>query len=181
MTRSETIAIPSPAREAVTPLDEASFGAFYERTARGLWAYVYRLTSHAADADDIVQEAYCRLLRAKVAEDEESRRRYLYRIASNLVTDRWRRRGRDGQDIDAAADPPEGGHYAAPVVHDGAVETTFRRLAARDRALLWLAYVEEADHTEIAGALGVGSRSVRVLLFRAKRRLRALLTAKGIR
>jgi DNA-directed RNA polymerase specialized sigma24 family protein len=60
------------------------------------------------------------------------------------------------------------------------VAKTFAELSARDRALLWLAYVERATHQEIAASLGVGTRSIKVLLFRAKRRLRDLLCAKGL-
>jgi DNA-directed RNA polymerase specialized sigma24 family protein len=48
-------------------------------------------------------------------------------------------------------------------------------LNVRERALLWLAYVEEATHAEIAATMGCGERSVRVLLFRARRRMERLL------
>jgi RNA polymerase sigma-70 factor, ECF subfamily len=170
-------AIPSARRDAVARLDDASFGAFYERTSRPLWAYVYRVTSHAADADDIVQEAYCRLLRVEMVGDEEAWRRYLYRIASNLITDRWRRSGRDVAD---AAESTLAEVPAPEASHDRDVAATFDALAKRDRALLWLAYVEGESHADIATSLGVGARSVKVLLFRAKRRLRDLLNARGI-
>ena len=53
-------------------------------------------------------------------------------------------------------------------------------LKARDRALLWLAYVEGESHEEIAASLGVGRRGVKVMLFRARRRLRDLLQARGL-
>ena len=56
----------------------------------------------------------------------------------------------------------------------------FARLTSRDRALLWLAYVEGESHEEIAASLGVGKRSIKVLLFRARRRLRELLHASGL-
>src|SRR5262245_40332459 len=79
-------------------LDEAAFSEFYRRTSRPLWSYVYRVTGHAADADDIVQEAFLRMLRANVSAIEEERRRYLYRIASNLVVDRWRARKRQREE-----------------------------------------------------------------------------------
>jgi len=48
-------------------------------------------------------------------------------------------------------------------------------LKPRERALLWLAYVEEDTHEEIADALGVKRGSVKVLLSRARARLRDLL------
>ena len=51
----------------------------------------------------------------------------------------------------------------------------FAQLTKRERALLWLAYVEGNSHAEIAVTLGLRRQSVKVLLFRAKRRLRDLL------
>jgi RNA polymerase sigma-70 factor (ECF subfamily) len=50
----------------------------------------------------------------------------------------------------------------------------------QERALLWLAYVEGHQHTEIAEMLGLKSLSVRVLLFRARRKLVNLLEAKNL-
>lgn len=157
--------------------NEAEFSAFHQRTARALWAYVYRATGHAADTDDIVQDAFCRIVTADVAAlDEESRRRYLFRIAGNLMTDRWRRGVREQTSHEQAerlASPQ-------PSAGDPDVARTFASLKPRDRALLWLAYVEQETHEEIAGALGVARGSVKVLLSRARSRLRELLVARRI-
>jgi len=163
--------------DAVARLDEAAFSAFYSKTSRALWAYVYRVTGNAADADDIVQEAFCRLLRVGLEAGEEEWRRYLYRIASNLVVDRWRHRKRQEGDERAKkfAAPPESGRG-----DDADVARTFATLTSRERALLWLAYVEEESHEEIAASLGLGRRSIKVLLFRARRRLRDLLKSQGL-
>ena len=37
-------------------LIEQALGEFYEKHARDVWTYAYRVTGNAADADDIVQE-----------------------------------------------------------------------------------------------------------------------------
>jgi RNA polymerase sigma-70 factor, ECF subfamily len=50
-------------------------------------------------------------------------------------------------------------------------------LKPRERALLWLAYAQGSSHREIAASLGVRAGSIKLLLFRARRRLAALLTA----
>ena len=63
---------------------------------------------------------------------------------------------------------------------DATVAQIFAELKPRERALLWLAYVEGESHEEIAASLGVRPSGVRVLLFRARRRLRDLLQARGI-
>ena len=51
----------------------------------------------------------------------------------------------------------------------------FRQLKVRERQLLWLAYVEGSDHKEIAQATGLRHTSVRLLLFRARRKLANLI------
>jgi RNA polymerase sigma-70 factor (ECF subfamily) len=130
----------------------------------------------AADADDIVQDAFCRLLRGGPDADEEQRRRYLFRIASNLVVDRWRRHERAADAWRRHVPPPPA--FDASGHED--VARTFARLAPRERALLWLAYVEGQSHNEIAEAVRLARDSVKVLLFRARKRLRALLEAEGI-
>ena len=157
------------------PLTEAAFGDFYRRDARALWTYAYRVTGSTADADDIVQEAFVRVLRADVGGlGAEEMRRYAFRVAGNLLADRWRRTSRERRFIarEAAAGDRE---RTTDAVAGLDVTRTFTALTPRERALLWLAYVEEGTHEEIAVALGLKRGSVKVLLSRARARLRALL------
>jgi RNA polymerase sigma-70 factor (ECF subfamily) len=138
---------------------------------------VYRVTRHAGDADDIVQDAFCRLLRADVGHlGDEDRRRYVFRIAGNLMTDRWRRAERETSWLDRLRHTPA---QVAASTPDDSVSREFAELTPRDRALLWLAYVEEHNHQEIASALGLARGSVKVLLSRARARLRKLLVTRG--
>ena len=156
---------------------EVAFGDFYRRTARPLWAYVYRVTGNSADADDIVQDAFHRLLRADLpALGDEDLRRYVFGVATNLITDRWRRSAREQAGLARVRTEKRVGE---PVRSDVDLAQTFGRLKPRERALLWLAYVEEEDHAHIATALGLGRGSVKVLLSRARAHLRDLLKAKG--
>jgi RNA polymerase sigma-70 factor (ECF subfamily) len=151
--------------------DEAAFAAFYDRTARTLWAFVYRATGDAADADDIVSEAFCRFLQAEQDLDDNARRRYLFRIAGNLVVDRWRKRSRGREEPlteQSAVVVDAGGRFDE-------VTAGFARLNEHDRVLLWLAYVEGHTHAEIAATVGVRTGSVKMLLSRARARLRRLL------
>lgn len=174
-----TTLMPFARREGASALDQATFEEFYVRTSRQLWAYVYRVTGNPADTDDIVQETFCRFLRAgPLDRDEEQWRRYAFRIASNLAIDRARGRARDAstgeQTVAQTLTPP-------PSEEERDVSRIFEKLSTRERALLWLAYVEGHTHTEIAEALGVNRLSVRVLLFRARRHLRDLLAAGPVR
>lgn len=60
------------------------------------------------------------------------------------------------------------------------MQTAMSRLDERQRDMLWLAHVEGFSHAEISGILGVAENSVRVLLHRARGRLKALLAEQGI-
>jgi len=56
----------------------------------------------------------------------------------------------------------------------------FSELKPQERALLWLAHVEGSSHEEIGEALDVKTKSVKVMLFRARKHLGALLSKKGL-
>ncbi|MBV9495874.1 MAG: RNA polymerase sigma factor [Acidobacteria bacterium] len=162
----------------LTPMDEARFEAFYRRTAGSLWSYVYRLTGDAATADDLLQKAFYRFLRTNpVVTSEEHMRRYLFRTATNLALDHFREAKRE-RTRDANAWPSHQPPDRTELKHD--MMRVFEELKPRERALLWLAHVEESSHEEIGEALGLKTKSVKVLLFRARKRLGELLMKKGL-
>ena len=160
-------------------MDEATFQAFYRRHGRALWSYLCRMVGNQAHADDLLQEAFCKFLVAPVgALDETAQRAYLFRIATNLVIDQWRKRTREQQALDQFAP-------SFPSLSPGTglsidMARTFAELKPRERALLWLAYVEGSEHDDIASSLGLKPKSIRVLLFRARHRLAGLLKKKGL-
>jgi RNA polymerase sigma-70 factor (ECF subfamily) len=156
------------------PIDEARFETLYRSTAAPLRAYVVRVMGYATHADDIVQDAYLRLLRAPPPTcDPDQLRAYLFRIASNLVHDYWRHQRRERGACERRTSAPATVTPDLPLRVDMA--RLFEQLRPQQRQLMWFAYVEGADHREIAAALGLGERSVRVLLHRARRKLATLL------
>jgi RNA polymerase sigma-70 factor (ECF subfamily) len=159
-------------------MTEEAFRAFYERTARPLWAYLARATGEPHTADDLLQDAYYRLLRSTVAfDDDDHRRNYLFRIATNLVRDRYRRPTREVALPDDEGERPlvcedaEPGRFAIKFDVTRALDA----LRPRDRDLLWLAYTLGLSHAEMAQTLGVKTGSVKLLLFRARARLASRL------
>ena len=103
MTHSEPVLVAGDAktRDAARPsgLDEAAFNDIYRQVARPLWAYLRRLTGSAALADDLMQEAFTRLLvQPDPPGGQAAQRAWLFRVATNLAIDglgeagaRWRR------------------------------------------------------------------------------------------
>lgn len=164
-------------------MDQAAFKAFYHKTSKPLWAYIYRISGDADSANDIVQEAYLRFLQ-KPAEstNEQQMKAYLYAIATHLNLDRWKHtkvkekwlphffHHRNG----------EGEHIEERISLQTDMAKIFQDLNPQGRALLWLAYVEEQPHRSIAEILGLQEKSVRVLLFRARNKLAAILKKRDI-
>lgn len=159
-------------------MDEAAFRSLYERTARPLRGYLIRCLGDPALADDLLQESYLRYLRAEFeGESGAHRRNYLFRIATNLVRDHFRRRRPETGGVperSAASAPTNGVELRSDV--GGAMN----ELPPRDRQMLWLAYVEGASHREIARALGLRTGSIKSMLFRARGRLAAELRQRGL-
>jgi RNA polymerase sigma-70 factor, ECF subfamily len=159
-------------------MDEDAFRAFYDRTAGPLWGYLSRISGNRQLADDLLQEAYYRLLKTHVAfENETHRRNYLYRIATNLVHDS-RRGARPVFDeaVEMTGIPAAEGTASPEQRTD--VRRALGRLKPRERAMLWLAYAQGASHSEIADVLNLKTGSIKLLLFRARRKLARLLEVR---
>jgi len=160
---------------ACTHMQNDAFAGFYERSARPLWAYLARVSGDPALADDQLQESYIRFLGADTPDDGEvAARRYLFRIATNLLRDHWRRPRQRSieemhEELFAAADPSAQSDTRAML---GPVLQAMR---PRERQLLWLAYAEGYSHKEIAVITGLASASIRLLLFRARHKAAGLL------
>lgn len=158
-------------------MDEEKFRGFYDRNARSVWAYLARITGDRQAADDLLQEAFYRFLRADAKhEDEAHRRNSLFRIATNLARDARRRSvvrptGIQGDDIERLASRDQAG--TTERVAD--VTNAMSQLKPREREMLWLAYAEGASHREIADILGLRPASMKLLLFRARHKLAGLL------
>jgi RNA polymerase sigma-70 factor (ECF subfamily) len=165
-------------------MDNDAFAGFYERAARPLWAYLVRVSGDAALADDLMQESFVRFLAVdrppRIEDGEVAMRRYLFRIATNLMRDHWRR-----PKSSSLEEVPEELMACAEV--SGQSDTlavlgpAMRQMRPRDRQILWLAYAEGYSHREIAEVTGLASASIRLLLFRARRKMADLLRAQARR
>jgi RNA polymerase sigma-70 factor (ECF subfamily) len=168
------IQLGSATQAAEPSMDSDAFAAFYERSARSLWAYLSRCSGDPALAEDLMQESYVRFLCAAQPDGEIASRRYLFRIATNLLRDHWRR-----PRTTSIEDLPE--NFFAATTVSSSMDTNallgpaMARMTPRDRQILWLAHAENYSHHEIAEITGLASTSIRLLLFRARRKIKHLL------
>jgi RNA polymerase sigma-70 factor (ECF subfamily) len=158
----------------------------FRANERRLWGLCYRITGVAADADDLVQEAFVRAVEAPAALAGRDLERWLVRVATNLSLDCLRRRRRrayhgpwlpsplETAEIPDVSDAnPEG--VARSVERAEQVSYAFlvalEALAPRPRAALLLVDVLDYPIAEVARILETSEGNVRVLHHRARRTL----------
>ncbi len=157
------------------PMDSDAFAGFYQRSAPALRAYLTRVSGNQALAEDLVQESYLRFLCASRPEGGEvNYRRYLYRIATNLLRDHWKRpRAACMEDVpERLLAAPDG---LSRIDSQAALDPAMARMRPRERQLLWLAHAEGYSHREISEITGLSAAGIRLLLFRARRKIARLL------
>ncbi len=167
-----------PEAQAGQPLNERDFEIFYRTWSKPLMSYLTRSLRDTAAAEEIFQKTMFQFIRSPLVGRQESEMKaYLYRIATNLMIDQWRRVSREKESMLTRWMPSRKQASA-----DGRmdVQRLLQKLKPQERALLWLAHVEGCDHREIAGILAVQEGSVRVLLFRARKKFEAMLTSHGL-
>ena len=158
--------------------EEAEFRDLYDRTAPRLRAYLYIALKDYALADDLLQEAFYRLLRAEPkGANIHQLRSYLYKTARTLIADHGRRRALE-REWQQSRTMKELESPKQDLALD--MERLFAKLTPKQQTLLWLADVEGLSHREIAASVGVRQGSVRVLLYRARRRLAEILRDHGL-
>jgi RNA polymerase sigma-70 factor (ECF subfamily) len=159
-------------------MDEQTFYSVYDDAARALRAYIARTLGDASQVDDLLQESFLKLLRTpSYPDDPRQLRLLLFRIASRLVADEWRRRGRAARASLEATFVPRSNPDSLLRLD---MIRMFQQLRPQERQMLWLAYVEGANRQEIADALELREGSVRVMLHRARRKLASLLKAGAV-
>jgi RNA polymerase sigma-70 factor, ECF subfamily len=176
-------AIPNVEARAISrpdelPMDSDAFAGFYQRSAPALRAYLVRVSGNSALADDLTQESYLRFLCATCPEGGEvNYRRYLYRIATNLLRDYWRR-----PKATCIEDVPErllaARDELSRIESQAALDPAMAQMRPRERQLLWLAHAEGYSHREIAEITGLNAAGIRLLLFRARRKIARLLRSE---
>lgn len=156
--------------------EEAPLRLLIERHAAPLHAYLARLCGDAAEAEDLLQESWMRVVRGAESFDPARRfRSWAYGIATNVARDRYRRahaRGGDHQPLPLAlaAASAEPRSMARLDLRGRLVE-----LPERLRQTLVLRYYEGMDEPEIAATLGIARGTVKSRLHAAVAALRRSL------
>lgn len=160
--------------------DSAAFGVLYERHADAARKVASQYTNSASDVDDVVSEAFSRVLRALQRGDgpDLAFRAYLFTIVRrtglDIIDKGIRTKPRDDMSpyesaigYVASSDEP-----ALDGFEHGMVADAFKSLPERWQAVLWYTEVEKKNPKEIAPLLGLRANGVAALAYRAREALR---------
>jgi RNA polymerase sigma-70 factor (ECF subfamily) len=159
--------------------DAVAFERLYEAVARPVRAYLLSLTRNASRADDLLQETFFHVHRARHTWDpRRSARAWIYAIAHNVFLMSCRSEKRRGRHEEAPEDdlpdlpvPAE----AESLATRDLVSKALSQLPADRREALLLHHVEGLSFPEVAGVLGITTMAAKLRSHRAMGRLRELL------
>ncbi|WP_253189140.1 RNA polymerase sigma factor [Brevundimonas sp. LM2] len=158
-----------------------AFDALSRRLRPALMRYFQRRTESAADAEELVQELFLRLLRRADLFALQNLDGYVFEAAANLARDRARRQqargGRhiDIDDIEPAADEPSPERVVDGRKRLDLMLSALDRLPPRARTIVILRRFESLTYGQIADRLGISVSAVEKHMVRSMSALRAAL------
>ena len=159
-----------------------AWGELYQELAPSVFRLCRRALPAREDAEDATTEIFLKLrIKLPQYDTQQPLRPWLFKLASNHCWDELRRRKRRKEvgDLESlGAESPEPSPLAQVLAEQECqdVRAALAKLNDRDRLALTMRYYAELSYEEIAEVLGVTSTVVGVLLLRARRKLRLLLT-----
>ena len=147
-----------------------------------VWRTVYRLLDHHADALDCYQETFLTAWQYAEQQPVAEWASFLTSVATRRALDRLRRRYRDRRRDSPFENRQEpSSEVESPLLHASARELMDRlregmaELPAKQAEVFWAGCVDGLSHQQIAESMEIPAGEVRVLLHRARARLRAIL------
>lgn len=155
----------------------ADLPTFFEKNYRRLCAYAYRLVGDRQDAEDIVQELFCKLWQQQQGKlDTAQLTAYFYRATRNASLN-WLRQRKRHDILQPDQVLTAGGEDALMVKElSDRIERATADLPPRCREIFEMSRYMDMSYQEIADALQISKNTVEVQMGKALMRLRAALS-----
>jgi RNA polymerase sigma-70 factor (ECF subfamily) len=160
--------------------DTRAYGVLYERYLDEIYRYVYyRVAKNSLETEDLTQVVFIKAWDVILQDRAENYnfRALIYQIAHNLVIDRWRTLKTelliDEQLMEGAIPKPE----QQIIMNEESDELVrvIRELEPKLQEVVICRFINELSHAETARSLGLTEGYVRVLQYRALKKMRVLI------
>ena len=173
--------------------DEDAFRELLRRYERPVFALLYRMVRDRAQAEDLAQETFVKILNGiRSYRPEFKFSSWVFKIANNVAIDHLRRRGLDTISLHGAPDATTPERIAATTLQlpdrretpleelearelGSAIERAIGRLRPEYRSCILLRHVEGHSYEEIADMLELPLGTVKTYIHRARNELRVYL------
>ena len=160
-------------RSSARTATEADFDTLYAAHFESLTNQLYAYTGDLAQAQDLVQEAFCRALqRWKRLARYDDPVAWIRRVAWNLATSRWRQARRQMLFLRRQQEQ----HAPEPSPDHVALTTALATLTTRHRQAVVMHYLADMSIADIAQHEGVAEGTVKSWLHRGRTALATAMT-----
>ena len=168
--------------QATSKGDLEAFEEIVRRHQTWAWNLAYRFLGQRDETEDVVQEAFMRLLdTTNRYQPSASFKTYFHQIVARLCLDRAKKK--QPLFMEAVPETPDPGPDADEVMIRNeaavAVRAALDALPPNQRMAIVLRYYDHLNYEEIAAALETSPKAVERLLARGRERLRATLAARA--
>jgi RNA polymerase sigma-70 factor (ECF subfamily) len=182
--RPEPMQLEEPALVDRARCDSEAFGELYERYCDRIYTFTYARLNTRTEAEDAASEVFLKALRGipGYRRTNQSFSAWLYRIAANVVADRYRRRPIASLE-DAPDSAIESADIAETIVQRARVRSVWAAvdtLPRQQRMAITLRFSADLSNETIAGVMGKSTPAIKQLLHRGVHALRAKLAVGDI-
>lgn len=162
-------------------IDRASFAALVEEHQDRLRGFLYRYTRNRQDAEDLTQDTFVKAYRNIHRYDSKYRfSTWLYTIARRTVYNHFRdKKPTEALEYDLVESSDSPDEEASLDDEIGWVWEAAKQLKPDFREALQLKYVDDLSIEEIAKVMGKSQTNVKIILFRARNKLKGMRTMQG--
>ena len=160
--------------------DTDAFGTLYERYMTAIYRYIYFRLGDARVSEDLTGTTFLRVWESldRFQPDRISFRSWLYRVAHNLLVDRYRTQKPVGRldDFTILDRQPNPEHRLIDDEESRMIAKAISHIKPEYQEVLSLRFISELSHVETARIMGRSEGAVRVLQHRALKALRKSLS-----
>lgn len=167
--------------------DKVAFGSLYETYLEAIYRYIHYRISHEQEAEDLTEEVFLRawktLPRMKKESEIKNFRSWIYRIARNLVIDHYRKKDKDvtldhTDNLQGFEREPDEAVIEKEV--NVSLRDAVQKLDEPFKEVLIHRFVNGLSHAETSKVMGLKENHIRVLQYRALKKVRAWMEAGGM-